>query len=154
MAEGAKGPLGGRGIEVGAISGARSSGKRGYHARIVAASPSSHEDLSELVSRMARRRPWEPWLTLDALFTFRFPEEYQERMIHLMNSFLLSNTAQVSGLSKVRRLKVFWDKSRERILKKNPYARGEIVAVGQKIQRLSRVGGDPLLGSGVSGKAG
>ena len=259
-------------------SEARSSGKRGYHARIVAASPSSHEDLSELVSRMARRRPWEPWerpfrflldsrvfrllcdprqaaalesfraslarlrlapegglpdlemtplaildaigveppvfpglpylpegmatiedvevgivlremiltafrkapeleaaslkrrvdelrtatdpaahdlfdlcltrfvsrdkfeaeilehLTLDALFTFRFPEEYQERMTHLMNSFLVSNSAQVAGLTKVRRLKVFWEKSRERILRKNPDARGEIFTVGQEMR--------------------
>ena len=55
-------------------------------------------------------------------------------MNHLLNSFLLDNKTQVSGLTKVRRLKVFWDRSLERILKKHPKARGEILAVDQEMR--------------------
>lgn len=103
-----------------------------------ATDPAAHELIDLCLTRFVSRDKFEEeileQLTLDALFTFRFPEEYQERMNHLFNSFLLSNTAQVSGLSKVRRLKVFWDKSRERILKRNPNARGEIFTAGQEMR--------------------
>jgi hypothetical protein len=70
-------------------------------------------------------------LTFDALFTFRFPEEHREQMTHLFNSFLLNNETKVSGLTRVRLLKVFWDGSFERLLKKHPGARGEVLAVDQ-----------------------
>jgi hypothetical protein len=55
-------------------------------------------------------------------------------MSHLFNSFLLYNKFQISGLTKVRRLKLFWDKSLERILKKHPRERAEILAVDQEMK--------------------
>ncbi len=73
-------------------------------------------------------------LAFDTLFKFRFPEEYRERMTYLFNALLLSDDAQVAGLTKVRRFKGFWDKSLERILKKHPMARGEILAVDQEMR--------------------
>jgi hypothetical protein len=73
-------------------------------------------------------------LAYDGLFTFRFPVEYRERMSHLFNSLLLFNEVPVSGLTKVRRLKGFWDKSLERILKRHPRAREEIQAVDQEMR--------------------
>lgn len=73
-------------------------------------------------------------LAFDALFRFRFPEEYRERMSHLFDAFLLDNKMQIPGLTKVRLLKMYWDKSLERILKKNPKARGEILAVDQELK--------------------
>jgi len=73
-------------------------------------------------------------LAFDVLFRFRFPEEYRERMTHLFDALLLSDDLQVAGMTKVRRLKGFWDGSLERILKKHPMARGEILAVGQEMR--------------------
>lgn len=73
-------------------------------------------------------------LALDGLFTFRFPVELRERMSHLFNSLLVFNEVPVAGLTRVRRLKGFWDKSLERILKRHPRARGEILAVDQEVR--------------------
>jgi hypothetical protein len=100
--------------------------------------PAAHELFDLCLTRFVSRDKFEDdileQLTFDALFTFRFPEEYRERMNHLFNSFLLNNTMQVSGLTKMRRLKLFWDKSLERILKKHPKARGEILAADQEMK--------------------
>ncbi len=91
--------------------------------------------LTRFVSREKFEEEIVDQLTFDALFTFRFPEEYRERMSHFFNSSLLLNDeTKVSGLTKVRRLKVFWDTSLERILKKNPLERGEILAVDQEMR--------------------
>jgi hypothetical protein len=73
-------------------------------------------------------------LILDALFTFRFPDEYKERMNHLFDSFLLNQKAQVAGLTRMRRLKGVWDRSLLGILKKNPRARREILAIDQEMR--------------------
>lgn len=73
-------------------------------------------------------------LAFDALFRFRFPEEYRERMSHLFAAFLLDNKTPIPGLTKVRLLKMYWDKSLERVLKKNPKARGEILAADQELK--------------------
>jgi hypothetical protein len=100
--------------------------------------PAAHELFDLCLTRFVSREKFEVeivrQLALDALFTFRFPEEYRERMAHVFNSFLLNNSAQVSGATKVRRLKLFWDKSLERILRKHPMARAEIVAVDQEMR--------------------
>ncbi len=100
--------------------------------------PAAHELFDLCLTRFVSREKFEVeivrQLGFDALFTFRFPEEYRERMAHVFNSFLLNNNAQVSGLTKVRRLKLFWDKSLERILKKHPLARAEILAVDQEMR--------------------
>jgi hypothetical protein len=103
-----------------------------------ATSPAAHELFDRCLTRYVGRETFGEelleQLTYDALFTYRFPEEYRERVAYLFNSFLLSNQAYVAGLSKVRRLKLFWDRSLERILKKHPKARGEILAVDQEMR--------------------
>jgi hypothetical protein len=106
-----------------------------------ATSPAAHELFDLCLTRIVSREKFEEdllsQLTFDALFTFRFPEEYRGRMFHLFDSFLLNSQAGVSGLTRVRRLKVFWDKSLERILKKHPAARAEILAVDQEMKPRS-----------------
>ena len=103
-----------------------------------ATDPAAHELFDLCLTRFVSRDKFEEeileQLIFDALFTFRFPEEYRERMSHLFNTFLLDNEMQVSGLTKVRRLKGFWDKSLERILKRYPRERGEILAVDQEMK--------------------
>lgn len=103
-----------------------------------AADPASHE-LFDLC--MARSAPIEELrdrlleqLAFDALFTFRFPEEHRERMAHLLTSFLLNNETKVAGLTRMRLLKGFWDRSFERLLRKHPKARGEVLAVDQEMK--------------------
>jgi hypothetical protein len=102
------------------------------------ADPAAHDLFDLCLTRFVSREKFEgdilEQLTFDALFRFRFPEERREEMIHLFNSFLLDNKTQVSGLSKVRLLRVFWDKSLERLLKKHPRERGEILAVDQEMK--------------------
>jgi len=103
-----------------------------------ATDPATHDVVDLCLTRLGARDTFEEDILepvlLDALFTFRFPEEYRERMNRLFDSFLLNKEAQVSGLTKVRRLKRFWDRALERILKKNPKARGEILAVDQEMR--------------------
>ena len=101
--------------------------------------PAAHELFDLCLTRFVSREGFEEdivgQLAFDALFTYRFPEEYRERMSHFFNSsLLLSHETTVSGLTKVRRLKVFWDTSLERILKKNPLERGEILALDQEMK--------------------
>jgi hypothetical protein len=103
-----------------------------------AAAPAAHDlfDLC-LTHFVSREKPEEDilnQLAFDALFTFRFSAEYRERMTFLFNSFLLSNEPKVSGLTRVRLLRALWDRSLERILKRNPMARGEILAVDQEMK--------------------
>jgi hypothetical protein len=73
-------------------------------------------------------------LTFDTLVRFRFPEEYRDRMTHLFNSFLLDSHLPVAGLTKARVIRMLWDQSLERILKRNPMERSEILAVDQEIK--------------------
>jgi hypothetical protein len=100
--------------------------------------PAAHELFDRCLTRFISREKFADdvvtQLAFDALFTFRFPEGYTERMTHLFSTCLLDNRLQVSGLTKVRLLKTFWDRSLERILKRNPKARGEILAVDQEIK--------------------
>jgi len=103
-----------------------------------ATDPAAHDlfdlCLARFVSRDELAQDLLEHLTYDALFTYRFPAEYKERMSQLLNIFLLSNLDYVPGLSRVRRLKLFWDRSLLRILKKNPGARGEILAADQEMR--------------------
>jgi hypothetical protein len=73
-------------------------------------------------------------LAMDTVFRFRFPEEIRDSVAKLFNVCLLDNDAGVSALSKMRLIKMLWDRSFERILKKHPQARGEIQAVDQEIK--------------------
>jgi len=90
--------------------------------------------LTRFVSRETFAEDIVSQLSFDALFTFRFPEEHREQMAHLFNSFLLNRENNVSGLTKVRLIKGFWDRSFERILRKHPKARGEVLAVDQEMK--------------------
>jgi len=98
----------------------------------------AHELFDVCLTRFVSRDKFEDaileQLTFEALFRFRFPEDRRDEMTHLFNSFLLDNKTQVSGLTKMRLIKVFWDKSLERILKKHPRERGEILAVDQEMK--------------------
>ena len=103
-----------------------------------AVNPAAHELFDLCLTRFVSRDKFEEdileQLTFDALFTFRFSEEYSERMNHLFDSCLLNSDRQISGLTRMRRLRLFWDKSLERILKKNPQARREILAADQEMK--------------------
>lgn len=103
-----------------------------------ATDPAAHEVFDLCLTRFAAGDSFRDeilaHLVFDTLFRFHFPEEYRERMTHLFNALLLSDDMPVAGMTKVRRLKGFWDKSLERILKKQPRARGEILAVDQEVR--------------------
>jgi len=100
--------------------------------------PAAHELFDLCLTRFVARETFEndilDQLAFDALCTYRFPQEYRGQMNHLVASFLLNYETRVSGLTQMRRLKGFWDKSLERFLKKHPMARGEILAVDQEMK--------------------
>jgi hypothetical protein len=100
--------------------------------------PAAHEVFDVCLTRCISRESFQDellgHLTYDALFRFRFPEEHRGELAHLFDFFLLDNEAPVSGLTKMRRIKGIWDRSLLRILKKNPGARGEILAVDQEMK--------------------
>ena len=100
--------------------------------------PAAHELFDLSLGRFVSRESFVDLilnhLAFDALFRFRFPDEYRDRVSRVFDGVLLINEGTVSGLSKMRRLKMFWDKSYERIVKKHPQARAEIQAVDQEIK--------------------
>jgi hypothetical protein len=103
-----------------------------------AAVPAAHDLFDLCLTRfVSREKPQEDivsQLCFDALFTFRFSVEYRDRMSFLFHSFLLNNETNISGLTRVRLLRGLWERSLERILKNNPRARGEILAVDQEMK--------------------
>jgi hypothetical protein len=103
-----------------------------------AANPAAHDlfdlCLTRLASQGQLRADLLEQLAFDALFTYRFPDECRDRMNHLFRGFLLRSREKVPALSKVRLLKAIWDRSLDKILRKNPTARGEILALDQEMK--------------------
>lgn len=100
--------------------------------------PAAHELFDLCLTRFVSREQFEDdlliHLAFDTLFRYRFPEEVREEVLQLFNASLLETSVKVSGLSKVRLLKPFWDRSYERLLRKRPQARAEIQAADQEMR--------------------
>lgn len=100
--------------------------------------PAAHELFDLCVTRSVQSEEWlkelRSHMTLDSLFRLRFPESYREDAFHLFTASLLNRSMSVAGLSKVRLLKVYWDRQYERLLKKSPQSRAEIQAADRELK--------------------
>jgi len=98
-----------------------------------AAHPLFDQCLTSFVSREDAEDRVLSQLALDALFTYRFPEEIQDEMSHFFDGILFDTKEKISGFSKVRLLKVYWTRSYDRVVRKHPEARGEIQSITREM---------------------
>lgn len=74
-------------------------------------------------------------LAFDYVYKFRYPEELREDVFEFLAASLFGTAAEsVAGVSKMRIVKVLWDRSYERLLKNNPGAKKEIQALDREMR--------------------
>ncbi len=77
-------------------------------------------------------------LAFDALYRFPFPDVLREEIFHFLCASLFGTGDTVAGMSKMRIVKVIWDRAYPRLLKANPGARGEIQALDREMKLRTR----------------
>lgn len=92
--------------------------------------PAAHELFDLCLTRLVSREGFEEsvhgHLAFDYLYRFRFPEVVREDIFEFLAASLFAAGESVSGLSKVRIIRVLWERSYERLLRRNPGARAEV----------------------------
>lgn len=73
-------------------------------------------------------------LAFDFLYRYQFPDALREDMFDFLAVSLFAAGETVPGVSKMRIVKAYWDRSYERLLKKHPGARAEIQALDREIK--------------------
>jgi len=77
-------------------------------------------------------------LSLDYLYKFPFPEVLREEMFEFLCASLVAAGETVAGLSKMRSVKMIWDRAYEQLLRGNPGARAEIQALDREMRLWNR----------------
>jgi hypothetical protein len=77
-------------------------------------------------------------LAFDYMYKFPFPEVLREEIFDFLCASLFAAGETVSGLSKMRMIKVIWDRAYERLLKRNPAERAEVQALDREMRLWSR----------------
>lgn len=99
--------------------------------------PAAHElfdlCLTQFVSREGFEDAIQGQLAFDYLYRFRFPEVVREDIFDFLAASLFAAGETVAGLSKVRIIRALWDRSYERLLKRNPGARAEVQALDREM---------------------
>jgi hypothetical protein len=108
-----------------------------------AAAPASAHDLldaclSQLMARKGFVEQMYNQLSLDYLYKFPFPEVLREEMFEFLTASLVAAGETVAGLSKMRSVKMIWDRAYEQLLRGNPGARGEIQALDREMRLWNR----------------
>jgi hypothetical protein len=100
--------------------------------------PAAHELFDLCLTRFVSREGFEGdilgHLAFDFLFRYPFPEAVREMVFHFLAASPFAIGESVAGLSKVRIIKTTWDRSYERLLKKQPDAREEIQALDREMR--------------------
>ncbi|HYO12724.1 MAG TPA: hypothetical protein VE685_05985 [Thermoanaerobaculia bacterium] len=100
--------------------------------------PAAHElfdlCLTAFLSRPKFAEEIHTHLAFDFLYRYQFPDALREAVFDFLAVSLFAAGESVSGVSKMRVIKVFWDRSYERLLKKYPGARGEIQALDRAMK--------------------
>ena len=107
------------------------------------ATPPSARDLFDLcvtrvVSGEGFETPFIRQLSFDHLYRFPFPDVLREEIFHFLCASLFGTGDTVAGMSKMRIVKVIWDRAYPRLLKANPGARGEIQALDREMKLRTR----------------
>jgi hypothetical protein len=107
-----------------------------------ATAPAAHELFDLCVTRVLSRSGFENQvirqLAFDFLYRFPFPEVLREDAFDFLCASLFGTEDSVAGLSKMRVIKVLWDRAYPRLLKGNPGARGEIQALDREMKPRTR----------------
>lgn len=100
--------------------------------------PAAHELFDLCLTRFVSREGFEEavhgHLAFDYLYRFRFPEVVREDIFEFLAASLFAAGESVSGLSKVRIIRVLWERSYERLLRRNPGARSEVQALDRVME--------------------
>jgi len=104
--------------------------------------PAAHDLFDLCVTRVFSRDGFEDQLvrqlSFDFLYRFPFPEVLREEVFDFLCASLFGTEDSVAGLSKMRVIKVLWDRAYPRLLKGNPGARGEIQALDREMKPRTR----------------
>lgn len=100
--------------------------------------PAAHElfdlCLTSFLSRPKFAEEVHTHLGFDFLYRYQFPDALREDMFDFLAVSLFAAGETVPGVSKMRIIKAYWDRSYERLLKKHPGARGEIQALDREMK--------------------
>lgn len=104
-----------------------------------ATEPAAHELFDLCVTRVVSAEgfvdPIIRQLSFDFVYRFPFPEVLREEVFEFLCASLFAAGETVSGLSKMRTIKVLWERAYPRLLKRNPGAREEVQAL-DRVMRL------------------
>jgi hypothetical protein len=107
-----------------------------------AAPPAAHDLFDLCVTRVVADDGFETLilrqLAFDFLYRFPFPDVLREEIFHFLCASLFGTGDTVAGMSKMRIIKVQWDRAYPRLLKANPGARGEIQALDREVKLRTR----------------
>ena len=100
--------------------------------------PAAHDLFDLCLTRFVSREGFEEavhgHLAFDYLYRFRFPEVVREDIFEFLAASLFAAGESVSGASKVRIIRVLWERAYERLLKRNPGARAEVQALDRVME--------------------
>lgn len=100
--------------------------------------PAAHELFDLCLTRFVARDGFQQailgHLAFDHTYRFRYPEVVREQIFDFLATALIAVGETVPGLSKVRSIKALWDRSYERLLKKNPAAKAEVQALDREMR--------------------
>jgi hypothetical protein len=94
--------------------------------------------VSEIAARESFRDPIVRQLAFDYLFRYSFPDHLREEVFQFFCASLFAAGESVAGLSKMRAVKVLWDRAYPRLLKTNPASRAELQALDRDMKLRTR----------------
>jgi hypothetical protein len=107
-----------------------------------ATEPAAHDLVDLCMTSVVSREGFETLilrqLSFDFLYRFPFPDVLRDEVFHFLCASLFGTGDTVAGMSKMRIIKVIWDRAYPRLLKANPGARGEIQALDREMKLRTR----------------
>lgn len=94
--------------------------------------------VSEIAAREGFRDPIIRQLAFDYLFRYSFPDHLREEVFQFFCASLFAAGESVAGLSKMRAVKVLWDRAYPRLLKTNLASRAELQALDREMKLRTR----------------
>jgi hypothetical protein len=103
-----------------------------------ATDPAAHELFDLCLTRFVSKEGFEDGLcghlAFDYLCRYQYPEAVREQIFEFLTASLFAAGESVSGLSKMRIVKIMWDRAYERLLRSNPGEREKIQALDREMR--------------------
>lgn len=94
--------------------------------------------VTDVAARAGFRDPVVRQLAFDYLFRYSFPDHLREEVFQFFCASLFAAGESVAGLSKMRAVKVLWDRAYPRLLKANLTLRAELQALDREMKLRTR----------------